>query len=325
MTPPLVPPAGDPGDLGFGAVVAGARGRRLLNRDGTFNTRRRGLGWWQSQELYHLALAASWPRFLWALAAAFAACNVVFALLFLLCGPDALTGAPAHELGGHFWRAFFFSVETFATIGYGEISPVGVVPHALVVGESLVALVLQAVATGLVFARFARPSAALRFSDQALVAPFRDGRALMFRLVNTRQNELVDLQVRVIFSARDGSSRGLGRQFTPLVLERDQVALLPLSWTVVHPITPDSPLWGLDDATLRARDAELLVMGAGLDDTFQQQVHTRTSYRAEEVVWGARFVNIFEPPEPDGRMSIDVRRLSTWEPADLPATAPPTP
>lgn len=306
-------------DLGFGRVVANARGPRLLNRDGTFNSARIGIGWWKSQELYHLALSVTWPRFLGALSVAYIAANLFFALAFLACGPEALVGAAPRQMGGDFWRAFFFSVETFATIGYGEISPVGVPAHFVMVAESLVALVMQALGTGMVFARFARPTAALRFSATMVVAPFREGRALMFRLVNTRQNEILDLTIRVMCSALDGTTVGMGRRFDRLTLDRHMVEFLPLSWTLVHPITEESPLWGLDEATMRAREMEFLIIAAGVDDTFQQQVHTRMSYRCEEVVWGAKFANMFVPPGPDGRMAVDVRLLDVWEPAALPA------
>lgn len=324
---PAAPPS-DPGDLGFGSVVAGASGTRLLNRDGTFTSARRGVGRRESQQVYHLALSSTWPRFLLTAATAYLAVNVGFALLYLACGPDALGGAPAATLGGAFWRAFFFSVETFATIGYGEISPVGVPAHLLVVVESFVAIVLQALATGFVFARFARPSAALRFSRDMVIAPYQGGRAAMFRLVNTRQNEMIDLRARVTFTARDGTGQGMGRRFARLALERESVDLLPLAWTVVHPITESSPLWGMDEATMRAQEVEFLVLCSGIDDTVQQAVYTRTSYRAEEVVWGARFANMYLPVGHDGRIAIDVRRLNTWErvplPDDPPAPAPST-
>ena len=318
-SPSSARPPEDPNDLGFGRVVSSSRGRRLLNRDGTFNSLRIGLGWLESQELYHLALSATWPRFLGALSVVYLAVNVAFALLFLACGADALVGVAPRQMGGDFWRAFFFSVETFATIGYGEIAPVGVPAHLIMVLESLVALVMQALATGMVFARFARPTAALRFSREMVIAPFRGGRALMFRLVNSRPNEILDLNIRVIVSSLDGTTVGMGRHFDRLTLDRHQVEFLPLSWTLVHPITESSPLWGMDEATMRAREVEFLIIAAGLDDTFQQQVHTRTSYRCEEVVWGARFQNMFVPPGPDGRMAVDVRQLDAWERVALPA------
>jgi inward rectifier potassium channel len=224
-----------------------------------------------------------------------------------------------------FWRAFFFSVETFATIGYGEIAPVGVPAHVLVVVESFVSIVLQALATGFVFARFARPSAALRFSRDMVVAPYGEGRAVMFRLVNTRQNEMIDLRARVMFSARDASGQGMGRRFARLALERESVDLLPLAWTVVHPITESSPLWGMDEAAMRAQQVEFLVLCSGVDDTVQQAVYTRTSYRADEVVWGARFSNMYLPVGPDGRIAIDVRRLNAWVRVPLPDPLPDSP
>ena len=166
--PSTAPRVEDKNDLGFGSVVSAQSRRRLLNRDGSFNVRRRGLAWYESHSAYHTAINLSWPKFLWTCAIAYLAINTIFALAFLACGADALVGAGPQTMGGTFGRGFFFSVETFATIGYGTISPVGVPAHAIMVFEALVALMTQALITGLLFARFARPTAAIRFSSQSL-------------------------------------------------------------------------------------------------------------------------------------------------------------
>ena len=200
--PGAVPRPEDRNDLGLGAVVSSESTTRLLNRDGSFNVRRAGLGWWESQGAYHTALAMTWPKFLMVSTAIYLAINVAFALAYLACGPDALVGAAPDQLGGVFGRAFYFSVETFATIGYGNISPVGAAPHNIMVIESLTALMSQALITGLLFARFARPNAAIRFSRQMVVAPFRGGGGLMFRITNKRENQIIDLTARVNASWR---------------------------------------------------------------------------------------------------------------------------
>ncbi|MBI1809081.1 MAG: hypothetical protein HYR75_04225 [Gemmatimonadetes bacterium] len=319
---PTVPGAAgrveDKGDLGFGSVVATDSEQRLLNKDGTFNVRRRGIGWLESQSFYHLALSMSWPKFLWACGVWYLGLNVLFATAFALCGPGALVGTGAREMGGVAWRAFFFSVETFATIGYGEISPVGLVPHAVMVLESFVALLSQALITGLLFARFSRPTAALAFSHNLLVAPFRGRRALMFRIANKRENQLIDLEARVTCSWVERGPTGIGRKFQQLTLDRARVLFFPLAWTIVHPITEESPLFGLTDADLRGRNFEFLIVVSGVDETFSQQVHARTSYRPEEVAWGAKFRNIFRPPDAHGSLSVDVGRIDEYDLVELP-------
>ena len=311
--PGAAPPPEDRNDLGLGAVVASQSTTRLLNRDGSFNVRRAGLGWWESQSAYHTALAMSWPKFLALSTAIYLAINGVFALAYLACGPDALVGADPAQLGGLLARAFYFSIETFATIGYGNISPVGVLPHNVMVVESLTALMSQALITGLLFARFARPNAAIRFSQSMVVAPFQGGRGLMFRLVNKRNNQIIDLTARVNASWMEPGPAGPVRRFQLLQLERPTVMFLPLAWTVVHPIDEKSPLSGLSDEDLRNRSYEFIVLITGTEETFAQQVHSRTSYRADEVVWGAKFRNIFNPPDEQGVLSVDVHRLDEFD------------
>jgi inward rectifier potassium channel len=303
-------PLVDRNDLGFGSVVARQSRERLLNRDGSFNVRREGLGIFQSLSAYHWLLGLSWTRFLLVLSGSFLAVNLAFAYAFYLCGPAALTGIETRGDLGRFAADFFFSVQTFATIGYGGIAPARLVANVLVVLEAVTGLLLVSLGAGLSFARFARPRARILFSERAVVAPYGEGQAFMFRLVNARRNELLDLQARVLLARR---TRDGDREFLPLELERDGVLFFPLSWTVVHPINAASPLWRKSPEELLAERAEFLVLLSGTDETFAQVVHARSSYQAAEIVWNARFTNLFNPPDEDGGLSIDVGKLSAIE------------
>jgi len=309
----------DKNDLGFGAVVGADSKQRLLNKDGSFNVRRRGLRWFESHSPYHLALNASWPKFLLSCVAVYTTINIIFATAFLLCGSAALTGESAHELGGTAWRAFFFSVETFATIGYGDVTPIGFPAHVVMYAESLTALMSQALITGLLFARFSRPTAAIKFSSQMVVAPYKGGRGLMMRMANMRDNQIIDLTARINSSWLEQGVAGLGRKFQLLELERSEVMLFPLAWTLVHPITEESPLWGLTDEDLKKAEFEFLVLVTGIDETFSQRVNARSSYKPAEIVWGAKFRNIFNPPDAQGRLSVDIHRIDESDPVPLPA------
>ncbi|HET7711833.1 MAG TPA: ion channel [Thermoanaerobaculia bacterium] len=300
-------------DLGFGSVVPRESRQRLLNRDGSFNVRREGAEFWNSLSLYHYLLTISWPRFLGVAAAAYVATNAVFAVAYLACGPAALSGADGLSLSKRLAAGFFFSVHTLATIGYGTIAPANTAANVVVVIEAFMGIVAFALIAGIVFARFSRPMAQIMFSRQAVVGPYRNGSALMFRIANERSNELVQLEARVML-ARRRSRTTQEREFIPLRLERDRVMFFPLAWTVVHPIDGTSPLYGVTPEQFRESESEILILLNGFDETFSQTVHARSSYVAGEVAWGARFGNAFIAAE-DGRLGIDIRRLHEIEPA----------
>ena len=310
---PIVNQEEESRDLGFGAVVARESRERLLNADGSFNVARRGLGFWSSRNLYHTLLTMSWPKFLGVVALFYTAANILFAFAFLLCGPGALNSPPDVGLGSHFLRAFFFSVDTLATIGYGNISPSGAAAHTLVAVEALVGLLGVALITGLVFARFSRPTAQIVFSRAAVIAPYRGFSAFMFRIANARSNEIVELGCKVLFARFEDEDGQSIRRFYPLELERERVVFFPLSWTVVHPIDESSPLYGLTDDDLRRSSAEFLILLTGMDETFSQMVHSRSSYHATDVIWNARFANVFNRRTGQERLTIDIRRLHDVE------------
>ena len=303
-------------DLGFGSFVSREARQRLLNRDGSFNVVRSGLGILESLAPYHQLLTTSWIGFLGLVGLLYFVLNLVFAVAYLACGADALQGPGAEMLGGRFSRAFFFSIQTFATIGYGQIGPNGLAANMVVTLEALVGLMYQALATGLLFARFARPTASILFSRRAVVAPYTDGRALMFRIVNRRRNEIIQLEAQVLFSSLEPDNRGgTVRRYAFLPLERNKVTFFPLSWTIVHPIDEASPLAGQTLEALEQSQAEILVLLSGTDETFEQTVHARSSYRADEIVWNARFQSMFLPVDAQSRVSVDVSRVHEIEPA----------
>src|SRR5262249_3235644 len=158
-------------------------------------------------------------------------------------------------------------------------------------------------ATGILFARFSRPTARILFSKQAVMAPFRDGQAWMFRITNARSNQLIELSATVMYAQFEESEGQPIRRFYPLPLELSKVTFFSLSWTIVHPINEDSPLYGLTEADLRARDAEFLILLTGTDETFSQIVNARSSYKFDEVVWGAKFASIYNKPRPGGKVT----------------------
>lgn len=304
-------------DLGFGSVVSGRSRQRLLNADGTFNVGRQGLPFLSSRNLYHTLLSMSWTKFLLLVLLLYFLSNIVFGLAYAAFGTAGLVDTSAEPITNILLRGFFFSVQTFATIGYGTIHPVGFIPNMLVTIESYYSLLANALITGVVFARFARPTAKILFSDVTVIAPYRGIEGLMFRMVNGRNNQLIEVKVQMLFARFVEESGKSVRRFDFLELERNRVTFFPLAWTVVHPIDDDSPLKGLGQNDLDRMDAELLVLISAIDETFSQEVHTRTSYKPNDIRCGHKFVNIYNELEDSDHISIDIRKLSEIERADV--------
>ena len=270
---------------------------------------------------YHALLGMGWGRFLAIIATFYVMVNALFAVAYLACGQTSLAGPgfPGHStFFSNFFRAFFFSVETFGTVGYGNIAPIGMGANTIMTGESFVGLLSAALTTGLVFARFSRPNAAILYSKNALIAPYRDIRGFMFRCANERSSQLIEVSVQLMYSwinVRPNGERV--REFTSLPLEFGKVTFFALSWTVVHPIDESSPLYHSTPSDLSAREAEFLVLLSGSDDTFAQTVHSRTSYKANEIVWNARFRSMFIESAERGTMGMDLSRIHEYERAEV--------
>jgi len=304
-------------DLGLGSRVSQQTHNRFLNRDGTFNVRREGYSFFRSLSLYHQLLTIGWPQFFLATGGTYLVYNALFATLYYLCGPGALTGSTAASPGARFAECFFFSVQTAATIGYGQIAPHGLAANLFMTVESFFGLLGLALATGILFSRFARPQAAVAFSHRAVVAPYRGLSGLMFRIANERHSELLEVTATVNLSWLPPGGSDDQRQFRELALERKKITFFPLHWVVVHPIDETSPLWGMDREAFLAADVELFVLLTATDETFEQTVHARSSYKGQEIEWGARFRDMYTQHE-DGSLGTDLRRLHDTEPAPLP-------
>lgn len=295
-------------DLGFGSVLSKQQQLRLLNRDGSFNVQRFAPTFWERVSSYHSLVTMSWMHFFLLIGLSYLLINLPFALAYYLCGPNALSGNAA--LKG-FSRYFFFSIDTFATIGYGNITPNGLAANFLVTIEAIFGLLSVGLVAGLVYARFARPTADLVYSRNAVIAPYRGITAFMFRLVNRRQSELIEVNARVILSRFEDKDGRRQRVFHNLELERPNVAFFPLSWTIVHPIDEQSPLWNWTEQQTLAAESEFLILLTATDEVFAQLVHSRTSYAASEVIWNARFTTMFK--DRDGTIGFDSSKLDEIE------------
>jgi len=258
-------------------------------------------------DLYHYLVTASWPALIGIIALAFIIANLVFAVGYYL------DGGVENARYRSFADMFFFSVQTMATIGYGKMVPVTLFSNILVSIEALTGLLALALMTGLVFAKFSRPTARVRFSRYLVVGP-RDGTtSLMIRMANMRANRIVEANIHVVFARNETTVEGESiRRFHDLTMTRNRSAMFLLSWTAVHRIVEGSPLFGQTHDSLADSQPEIVVSITGLDETFSQTIHARHLYELDEIIWGARFADVLIL-HPDGSRSIDYTRFDDVE------------
>jgi inward rectifier potassium channel len=311
-------------DTGFGNSAT-TQGSRLVNKDGSFNVKRTGLPFTYKFNHFHHLITMPWWQFNLLIIGSYLFINLIFAGSYYLLGIQQLSGTIGESATEKFLEAFYFSCQTFSTVGYGRINPTGHWASMVASFESLAGLMSFALATGLLYGRFSRPQASLLYSEKAVVAPYKDISALMFRIANARKNQLVECEAQVILSINVMEKERLVRKFFPLKLEREKVTGLSMSWTIVHPIDKESPLNGWGQQDYRDAEAEFLFIFKAFDDTYSQQVHTRYSYHHQEIVWGVKFTPMYHP-SPDGTGTIlELDKIGLYEPADLPAGSNPTP
>jgi inward rectifier potassium channel len=261
-------------------------------------------------DLYHHLLILPWWAFLLGLSGVYLSLNVLFALLYLLGD-----GAIANARPGFLSDAFFFSVETLSTIGYGQMSPATLYGNVVMTVEAMFGLALFAVAAGLMFARFSRPTARVTFSKVAVVTEYNGVPTLSFRIANERRNQILEAQVSVTLVRDEETTEGEWmRRFYDLELARRRSPIFAMTFTVMHPIDSASPLSNATPSSCSQQAMEIVVTVTGIDETSSQAVHARTSYLAHEVLWGRRFADVFTQTE-DGRLAIDYRRFHDTEPS----------
>lgn len=267
-------------------------------------------------DVFHFLITSPWRRLFALIVAAYLAANALFAAGYLALGDDIENATP-----GSFSDAFFFSVQTMATIGYGKMSPKTLGAHLLVSVETVVGMLGLATMTGLVFTKFARPTARVLFSAVAVVRPYEGVPSLMIRMANARASQIVEATLSMVLVRGEVTSEGEQvRRIRDLKLVRGRSAMFALTWTAIHPIDEDSPLYGQDAAAYRASDADLIVSLTGLDESLAQTVHARHAYRADEVRFGHRFVDVLAV-RPDGVREIDYGRFDETEPMPAPRAA----
>lgn len=288
--------------------------RRTINKDGSFNVERRGTGW-RDIHPYLFLISIPWPAFLALVTAAYLAANTVFAAIYYSLGPGNLQHGDAPDKLGRFLNAFFFSAHTLTTVGYGNIAPGTISANIVAAIEALIGLLGFALATGILFGRFSRPSARIGFSENALIAPYEERTSLQFRILNRRPNALMDVEATVILMGVAGEPGKQKRTFQPLPLERDTVDFLALTWTIVHPIDDSSPLFKKTSEDAERNQSEVIILIKAFDETFSQSVRARYSYRFDEIIWNAKFTPAFEFDQ-TGNMVLNIDKVGSHAPVE---------
>jgi len=299
-------------DLGFGPQPV-IKNQPLINKDGSPNVIRTGLPFFNTANNYHTLITMGWTKFWLLVLSGYLIVNIFFAVIYTALGTNSLDGVTDRTISGHFMDALFFSAQTISTVGYGHIYPKGPAANSVAALESMIGLLAFALATGLLYGRFSRPSAQITYSKNILIAPYLDNKkGIMFRLANLRRNMLIDLEIEIIFSFNETVDGKTVRRFYPLEVERRRVSVLSLNWTIVHPLDENSPLVDMTKEDFENSEAGFAILLRAFDDTFSQTVHSRTIYQHQDIVWGAKFKPIFSRDK-TGKIVLDLSKINEHE------------
>ena len=300
-------------DLGLD-TKSGNTGYRALNKDGTFNVKKHNVPYLERINVFHTMVTMSWAKFFLILGIVYFGINIVFASLYVLIGTENLTGIQGTTSVEKFMDAFFFSAQTITTLGYGQVAPLNLPANMVAATESLLGLLLFALATGLMYGRFSKPFASIKYSTHGLIAPYQDINGFMFRVVNPKKNQLIEVEATVILSMKRKHDED-AREFHLLELERSKVVFFPTMWTIVHPINNQSPLFGATQEEVLNKEAEFIVFIKAFDESFSQTVYSKSSYKADEIKWGEKFTYLTK--RHGNGLAVDVGNIDHTYKADL--------
>ena len=303
-------------ELGFGSVLTDVT-QGIINKDGSFNVRKTGVPFTESFGIFHFFITMSWLKFLGYIFFLYLVINLIFTFLYMIAGVGGIGGIDDKNFLDKILFTFFFSTQTFTTVGYGTISPSGIIQNFIASFESLIGLLSLAFATGLLYGRFSKPVAKILYSNNALIAPFKEFNAFQFRVANQRnKHEMIEVEVSLIFTVIENNEGLLKRKFYNLELEYSKISFFASTWTVNHIIDENSPLYGLSKEDLRDMDAEFLILLKGFDTSYAQIVQSLYSYRFPDIILGAKFTKIYGRTR-SGKMVVELDRINEHEPAEL--------
>ena len=292
-------------------------GGRFFDKSGNPNMQIQGMGFLERLNIYHALLSMKKIKFVLLILIFFIGINLLFASVYLWIGIDHLNGMVANSASEKFGEAFFFSAQTFTTVGYGRINPIGFAASLTAAIEALVGLMSFALATGLLYGRFSKPKAYIHYSKNAIFAPFKDGTALMFRMVPYTKNYLVNVEVKVTLALRILEDGMMKNKFFNVTLEISKAITLTANWTLVHVINEESPFYNLSKEDISNAQAELLIFVQGFDESFSNTVISRTSYSYDDFIYGAKFKPMFHPDANNTTTILHLDMLHDYDPAEI--------
>ncbi len=305
-------------NTGFGAISSNSAGRFYDRKNGRANVEKSGVSIFDRFSWYHTMLGMNRAKFLFLIFSVYILINLVFAGIYYMIGIEHLAGIIRGTALKNFSEVFFFSTQTFTTVGYGRISPTGFLTSGVATLEAFLGLLSFALATGLFYGRFSRPRAFLRFSHNALIAPYKDGAALMFRMSPYKNNTLSEAEVKVTMAMQILENGKMANKFYTLDVEISKINSLALSWTIVHPIDEKSPFYGFGQEDIKNTKLEILVFVKAFDEVFSNTVVERSSYISEEIVWGAKFKLMYHPNEDKTTTILNLHKLNAFDRVNIP-------
>ncbi len=300
-------------ELGFGSKNYNSS-VRFINKDGSVNVIRTGLAKLENVDIYHWLISASRFNLAAVIFLGYILINLLFACIYYFIGAQNFGGVDMSTPTQQFISMFFFSAQTITTLGYGHIYPISNAAGVAAAFESLLGLLSFAIATGILFGRFSRPKADILYSKNILIAPYNEIKGLMFRVSNKKQYELIESEANVTMTMNNPQTNK--RDFYNLNLEISKINYLALSWTIVHPIDENSPLFGFTLADLEKADVEIMILIKAINDTFSQTVHSRYSYKSNDFIDNAKFKPLKQDATRSGKLKIAVNDIHHFDVLD---------
>ncbi len=307
-------------NTGFGTNTADYGGR-FVNKNGQANVEKRGVGFLERISWYHTMLAMPRWKFLTLIIIFYIGVNLLFAGIYYTAGVEKLNGVTSTDEAEKFGQAFFFSAQTLTTVGYGHVSPGNFLMSSIAAIEALVGLLTLAIITSLLYGRFSKPTAYLKFSENALIAPYKNITALMLRIAPFKNATLTDAEAKLTTVMAVEENGKVVNKFFSLQLEMEKISSLPLSWTIVHPINEESPFYNFTQEDFENNRGEIFIYIKAFDDMFSNTVVSRSSYLFKEVAYGAKFMPMYHRNSDADATVLDLEKLNSFVEADISSTA----